>query len=412
MKKMILSLLIAFVASNANAYDLISSELVGVPWYQSTVMGAYAKPKTSKYFNLAVYPKVARYLKPKDNPGADQNLEVISYLRAHVWRTSKSEIKGLYIVIPGTGATATASAANLLAEQVTQLGYDAVVVTNPFSTDFQETFSSDGFVGFPQKDIKDTVEMVESAVDAYRSYYGEPKEINVTGYSLGALYTVMLADSNISYKLNKFIALNPPFEFLYDMNRLDTMIKIPGYGRNEIIDIIKKLIRVFTKTISGLTKELIGEIKTTLPTDQKSNEKIIGTSFRFSMEGVINNIISHDFVRDYDSRKEIFRITRDTSFARYSLVLRDYLVEEGKLENLSVSELAAKNNLLTVLKKSKRLKDIYFVSNEDDFLLQAGDLNDLEKVVGDKLHVFEAGGHCGNYWTPSFQNLFKELILK
>ncbi len=412
MKKMILSLLITIAASSGNAYDVISSELLGVPWYQSTVIGAYAKPETSKYFDLAVYPKTTRYLKQKHNPIEDQNLEVVSFLRARIWRTASEKIKGLYIVIPGTGATPSASSANLLAEQITLAGYDAVVVTNLFSTDFQETFSSDGFVGFPQKDIKDAVEMVESAISAYRSYYGEPKEINVTGYSLGALYTVMLADSNVSYKLNKFIALNPPFEFLYDMNRLDTMIKIPGYGRNEIIDIIKKLIRVFTKTISGLTKELLGEIRTTLPTDQKSNEKIIGTSFRFSMEGVINNIISHDFVRDYDSRKEIFRITRDTSFARYSLVLRDYLVEEGKLENLSVSELAAKNNLLTVLKKSKRLKDIYFISNEDDFLLQPGDLSNLEKVVGNKLYVFEAGGHCGNYWTPSFQNLFKELILK
>ncbi len=386
--------LICLSSPAAKAIDLLPSELEGWRWYQSTLLGAFAKPFVDRAIVLDI-----------PVPGSSKRLAV------RVWRVQGSAPKGLFLILPGTGGNSASSNSNLLAEEVNALGYDAIVLANPFTPDFQSTFSSDGLIGFPRRDIVDTVTMMEAAVDSYTHYYGKYKSLNLMGYSLGALYTVLAAGQESSLTFHKLIALNPPIDLQYAMDQLDGMIRLAINDPFSAPRMLGDLFRIFQKTKGGVLIEKILELKQLVPADEAVGREAIGKIFQNNLIEITRGLFSTSTVFSTQYRKrQIEAKMRSITFAQYLGYAGIGISQNAEPVRKTFAAMVKDINLNGILAALPSTKKIYVITNNDDFLSTPAELKRLGDILHGNLHVFNAGGHCGNYWAPSFKKVLAGII--
>ena len=317
--------------------------------------------------------------------------------------------KGLYILIPGTGGVATSSMAGYVAIDLASNGYDVLIVTNPFSTDFQTSFSPDKLIGFPQKDLKPTIEMIKQAWGWYLAKYGRPKNVGLVGYSLGGTYTAMIAASEASIPIpfTKYIVLNPPFDFKHSLTQIDNLLK--DSLKNQILSTraIENLLKPIKLPERGLQDEELQVIEGGTPGKEKDNKKLIGTSFQVTLSRITLGIVpSKDF---YINR--LVRIAPRMTFNEYTNLIGPALIKKKLLPARTNDELMETNNLINIFQKIPDKSKVYVVSALNDFLLSPTDIDTFsEQIDDDHFFVFSGGGHCGEFSLYSFKKLLQNIL--
>ncbi|MGZ3713538.1 MAG: hypothetical protein ACXVBE_17365 [Bdellovibrionota bacterium] len=384
--------LFAISISSASAFSLIPSEMKGWSWYQSTILGGLQKPGIDRSSELLL--KVPRTSKA---------------LHARLWRSSVAA-SGLFLILPGTGGGTASGMSNMLADLVNGLGYDALVLANPFSADFQNSFSSDGVVGLPQRDAKDNRRMLESALELYQSKFGKPRELILLGSSLGALYTLLEGTSPKALPFTKLIALNPPVNLSYGMAQLDKMIQVFIDDPNPLPSFDPDLIMSVVRAQHGVTAETAPGIRDSLPTEAERGSEMIGEAFHESLAGIMRGLYGSELGFFGESKQaEIESSIGALTFKRY-MGYAGAVLGARKSLTVPLSALMAQVSLERALKDKLGMKKAYVLTNADDFLLRKDDFSLLEKLFGPRLRVFEAGGHCGNYWTASFRQTLLSIL--
>lgn len=385
-------LLLCLLSPSAHAYTLLPSEMKGWSWFQSTVLAGIGQPTKDLGVDLSL-----------PVPNSRKELPI------RFWKSSQPATKGLFLILPGTGGGASSGISNVLAELVAGLGYDSLILANPFSPEFQKSFSSDGLIGLPQKDAVDAHRMLEAAVELYQRNQGRPRKLFLMGSSLGGLYTILENGQAPSLPFDKLIALNPPVSLGYAMDRLDDMIRLSLRNADSVPDLHFELIWAYLQAQEGISREGVEAIRMFLPAEEEKGQKVIGESFQQSLKAITKGLFaaSPDFF-DGDRRRRIEGSLRSVTFEKYIGYAGAALDRRGGT-SMNFSALLQGAGLNHALKSARNSK-IHVITSADDFLLRPGDLANLEEALGSRLHVFEAGGHCGNYWTASFKKALAGIL--
>lgn len=391
--KLIFTLAVSLLhTQSAHAFQAMRSELHQLHWQQSTLLAGFTAPMKESFETIQL------------DAGQGKTLA------ARLWKTDAAS-RGLYFVIAGTGSNGQSGLASRLAELLTALNYDAIVVANPFSSAFQKSFSSDGVVGFPEKDTTDAVAMLRAAKADYVTKYGQPRETNILGYSLGGLFAPLSALNAGDLHIKKVIALDPPVDFEYAIKQVDQMIAHLLDHEVALPSLAKDLLRVFRLAPRGLFADNSAAVLSALPQDDDENEQIIGMSFFPALQKIESNLASTWAFSAPEKRSQLHRLHSSITFMRYTGLVSIPLTRARRYAGLTLSQVLARVDLRTVLRQNPNLAaKTYVITNRDDLLVNDSMLDDLDALLPGHIRVFEAGGHCGNYWTPSFANQLAEIV--
>jgi pimeloyl-ACP methyl ester carboxylesterase len=390
--KLIFALAVSlFQSQPAHSYQLVRSELRELHWQQSTLLAGFTAPSDETY--------------EKINAVAANGKK----LQLRLWKAEGAS-RGLYFVIPGTGSGGKSRLANRLGQMLAELNYDAVVLANPFSESFQESFSSDGIVGLPEKDATDAVAMMKAAQASYAAEYGQPKELNVVGFSLGGLFAPLTARSN-GMRFNKIIALDPPIDFGYAMKQVDRMIGRMLERPRTLANLARDLLGIFRLAPHGLYDDNSARVLSALPADDSENEQLIGMSFFPALQKITANLASTWAFSSPDKVAQLRSIRSSVTFTQYTGLVSAPLLHDRRYAGLSVAQILSRVDLRAVLRGNPDVgAKTYVITNRDDLLVTDSMLRDLDGIIPGRLTVFDAGGHCGNYWTKSFIGQFNRIV--
>jgi hypothetical protein len=96
-----------------------------------------------------------------------------------------------------------------------------------------------------------------------------------------------------------------------------------------------------------------------------------------------------------DSLEGIFRTLRSKPFSEYfSKVFAPYYLRHRP--NLTLDELIAENRLEFIGDALRGDPDYYAQTNSDDLILDAAELEWLQRTFGARIQVYDHGGHLGN----------------
>jgi hypothetical protein len=96
-----------------------------------------------------------------------------------------------------------------------------------------------------------------------------------------------------------------------------------------------------------------------------------------------------------DSMDEIFRTLRGKPFSEYfTKVFAPYYLR--RRPNSTVDELIAENRLDAIGDALRSDPDYYVQTNSDDLILDAAELDWLQRTFGARIQVYDHGGHLGN----------------
>ena len=113
-----------------------------------------------------------------------------------------------------------------------------------------------------------------------------------------------------------------------------------------------------------------------------------------------------------EMRQRMHYFAKKVSFTEYiETFLLEYLVAKKDMEHLSLESLNRTSSLYPLSEFLKKSKHISMIHNADDFLLRGGDDVDyLEQLLGNRLHMFPRGGHLGNYWHQDSLEIYTNNI--
>jgi pimeloyl-ACP methyl ester carboxylesterase len=386
-----------FFTSLAWSYPILPTEIDTLSWDQSTVLGAFASPSSHQFLAIAM---------ASPRPGVP--------LSVRLWKAQGGVTpKGLVILIPGTGADADSHQSAGFASTLSDLQYDVMVVTNPFSRAFQKTFSKDQLIGFPQNDSPEFVKMMEAAYKAYLQRRKVPKVVHVAGISLGGTYAVRFAGLKKSFKVDKFIAINPPVSFGRAMDAIDDSIRMSlnkkYFSLGEVLVDILPLVDLAWIRQVRLDTENFGLFKARISKNAGMNQSLIGASFQFSLKQITMGMLGTPRFKDLYQRRTIERGLGSMTFARY-MGLAGNAIESDYIRHHSFADLIEEGNLTEQFKMAPDIKKVYVIHSEDDFLLAPGDLGVVDAYLGTNLQVLRSGGHCGAIWTKSFEKAVARIL--
>lgn len=368
----------------AGAATLVRSEMKNWRWDQSTILAGFIHPTLDRSQLLALYsasPTRATY--------------------ARVWLSERKVSKGLYLILPGTGSNADSPAGGAIAEQIAKNGFDAIVLPSPFSEEFQRTFSSDGAIGIPQRDLPRVLEMLESAIQEFQVYYHRPREVSLIGYSLGGMYAALIEASRMSAGFHRIIALSPPLSFRHAILAIDDLIRLSQQRHMSVLRTMRELFHVMGETREGITLADMKSIKEWIGTDEFLNRQIIGKSFQISLKEIVER--ESAFVTTVST-------STDISFSRYMAWLDERLIRRTRLKAYGLAQLLADLDFDHFEKTIRSDERFYLITATDDFLNSAQMLRAADQTLGGRLIVFDKGGHCGYLWTPSFHHVLQKIL--
>ena len=311
----------------------------------------------------------------------------------------------LVIIIPGIGGHYAGIATTAIAEMIFNKGFSTMAISDPFCWEFLLSASSKLTPGFTPVDASDTYNALQIILKDAEKKYGTNifSEKILLGYSLGALNTLFIADIDSKEKkinFDKFVALSPPVDLLYGLNKLDEFSDIwKKWPDKKIKDIKNKAVYLIENTpITGTNN---------LPITSEEAKFAIGFAFKTILKETVLAIHSR---KDFGilsipykslSRRKLEKEIESMSYKDYMDTFLKVSYSDQFDNNFSTIKLgkqaslpAIKNTLLTNPK-------IRIIHTENDFLLTDYDREWLRNVMGDRLLFFDYGGHLGYFGNPT-----------
>jgi len=340
--------------------------------------------------------------------------KVFWYEKGLVCSLTYQKIKApLVFVIAGTGARYNSSKMINMQKALYQAGYHVISITSPTHMNFIVNASSTMTPGHVYEDAKDLYNVMQLAWDEVKDDI-EVSDFNLTGYSLGGIQSAFVAKLDEEKKVFDFkrvLMINPPVNLYNSVNILDQMLidNIPGGFDNFdswMDTVIKKLADAEEEMgYFELSGEYIYRAYKRFPPREDFLASLVGVSFRTSST---NMIFAADVMKGggYITPKDV-RMSNSTSLTKFLLVgnrtsFADYFTEhfvpffqkrDPSLTEEKLIDMLSLRNIEPYLRKAGK---IGLLHNEDDIILQQGEIVYLEEVFGARAKIFPTGGHCGN----------------
>jgi pimeloyl-ACP methyl ester carboxylesterase len=325
----------------------------------------------------------------------------------------------LVVLISGLGSVAEDPLALYLGGTIFAMGYNVIVVPDAFNWQFALGASTTGYVGVPSIDAGDLETFIARARDhAVRVDGMKVRQTKLVGYSMGALEGAFLAAREAQHprlKFSKVVLLNPPVDTFYDLHRLDSLSETgAGWSAEE------------KKTVKARAFKLVADANLTDPQgapyfrDLAQRNTLTDDQLKFVLFGLFR-----------DSLRDVIMVTQQikdegilkTPATQANLGARE--VEAGQygfedyLNKFVVPQLGGTPTATEMLKTETLygLKDflashreVEIFHNADDFLLRPQDTAYLQATLGNRLTLFPHGGHMGNIWYPTNQQMLAQAL--
>ncbi len=324
----------------------------------------------------------------------------------------------LAFVISGTGGTALSGAALFLGSQLYKLGYNVVTLPSPISWHYSLDVSESSLPGYPLRDAPEYYQFLQKVLFSLKTQQKlKTSEFSLVGYSYGGLTASHLAQIDLEQKIfnfKKVVIINPPLNLQNGLNILDQYYREGAqmpFERKQVI--LGTAIDVGMKMQEkGFDLKLIGDALHSLQLTQSETKWLIGNGFR---EGLRDIIYVSQQVKDRKILKEKANSSRKSKrmneAKRFSFGNYFELFLIPSISDHADSAAVLKSSSLYSLEETiKNNKNVFVMTNQDDFLLTIADVEYLKATVGDRLYLYPYGGHVGNLWHPVNMKDFADIM--
>ncbi len=321
----------------------------------------------------------------------------------------------LIFLIAGTGAGFNADKMLVLQSLFYQAGFHVVSLSSPTHANFITAASGSATPGILRRDARDLYRVMQKVYEKIR----DDIEVNtffLAGYSLGgaqAAFVSQLDEEAKAFNFAKVLMINPPVSAYNSAVRLDNMLdnNVPGgaAGAGQFLrEQMNRLAEIYSASdFVKFDNEFLYNIYQNTPESPKENNlaALIGISFRIS---AVNMMFATDVMTqsgfvvpkgleldNNDNLSEYFNTLTYISFARY---LDELLLPIAQAGNPQVTrqQVLDSTSLASIEDYLRRTGKIGVVTNADDIILDAGEVDYLAGIFGDRAKIYPTGGHCGN----------------
>ena len=323
--------------------------------------------------------------------------------------------------IGGTGAAFDSMAMVKLQKALYQAGFHVVNLSSPTHINFQINASQSNLPGFLPDDAKDLHRVM---LQAYEKIKGDidVSEFHVMGYSLGAAHAAFVAhlDKTLkAFNFQKVYMINPPVSLYSSVTILDKMLHdnveggAKGVGKfinNAITRLAasyqpKEGMRFDGDFLYHAYNSLSASQRGVGPEGRHGAAALIGISFRLTSGSMV-------FVGDLMSESH-YIIPKDQTFSRHeplnyyaqashAVSFANYVDDmmipylKTKYPERSREDFIQAASLRHIEDFLKSYPKVGVVTNRDEIILASGELAYMESLFGERITIYDHGGHCGN----------------
>jgi len=393
----------------AEAFPPVSSESYDYPFdnaYLATVLGTPEKYRAELPKEIPLKKSKIKIF-DRDVPDAlwyDQELRYSYALQ--------KQAAPLVFLIAGTGASYDGGKNTNMARAFYKAGFHVVSISSPTYMNFIVSSSKSGVPGDAFEDAEDIYRVMETIWGKLKKKI-EVTDFYVTGYSLGGFNTAFvtyLDEKRQVFNFRKALLINPPVRLYSSISLLDRMLEnIPGGVDNFPLfynKLVAEIGRVYKRADQlNMGEEFIYQAFKAVNPDNEELAALIGVSFRISSA---NMAFTSDLMTDagYIKPKNM-HFTKNTSAGIFghvanSLGFTDYFhayfypYHKAQDPGLSRAELIDRMSLSTIEDYLRTAEKIEVMHNQNDLILEPGEIDFFPRVFGDRAKIYPRGGHCGN----------------
>ncbi len=333
--------------------------------------------------------------------------------RLRVWFSPQPKPAPLAIVISGAGSDGNTAKLALLRAALYGAGYHVLTMPSPTFPGFIVSASSTGVAGDLRQDSRDLYAAMQQIV-AHLAHRVQITDIDVLGYSLGGANAGMVKSIDSAQgklKIHRAVMINPPVGLFTSLARLDRLFTISIGSGDTAVE------RLYARLYAGIANvyrtsdqialgdsDLLVAATTVLKTDADFSAAI-ALSFRISL---VNVFFAGDLYARTgvvvdpnhppgvgDSLENIARELRSKPFSEYfEKVFAPYYLAHRP--GSTRESLLAGNRLQVIGTELHDDPDYYVQTNSDDPILIQPELAWLRATLGNRIAVYDHGGHLGN----------------
>jgi hypothetical protein len=333
--------------------------------------------------------------------------------RLRVWFSAQEKPAPLAIVISGIGSDGNTTKLATLRGALYGAGYHVLTMPSPTFPGFIVSTSSTGVAGDLIQDSRDLYAAMQQIL-AHLPGGVQITDIDVLGYSLGGANAAVVKSIDAlegKMKIHRAVMINPPVSLFASVSRLDKLFAISiGSGDAGVERLYRRLYTRLANLYRVSDKvriddsDLLGAAATVLRTDADFSAAIALT-FRITLTNMFfaGDLYAGTGVvvdpkhppRVGDSLEATDRVLRTKPFAEYfAKVFAPYYLAHRS--NSTVKSLEADNRLDIIGDALRSNSDYYAQTNNDDLILDKPELAWLRSTLGERIAVYDHGGHLGN----------------
>lgn len=319
----------------------------------------------------------------------------------------------LVIVLTGIGGHYSSAAATALAQMAHDCGYPAATFTNTLNAKFLMAATPDYYGGYTPQDAEELAFAVNRAIeDLIENKDIKPESVILVGYSLGALQSMFIAEnyeSLLSLPIKGVIAINPPVDPGYAVEKVDSMMKIAeNWSAEEAQKRIADAVTLYSSPAGIMAIDSI---------DAETAAAAVGVAFRQTLRDAIFTAQRYRGIPElrtpyeWGNRYPLYLEINQLDFNWYmnKVLLPGYRARYNN-PNLALEDLKARSTMRVIGDKLAADERIHVFHSRNDFLLSDNDSEFLENTFGERLIVFDRGGHLGALYLPVVQGYILELL--
>ena len=320
----------------------------------------------------------------------------------------------LAFVIAGTGAGHDSEKVRVLVRMFDKIGFHVVTLPSPTHQNFIINGSTTSMPGRITEDAADLYRAMQAIYERVKDSI-EVTSFHLTGYSLGASQSAFVAklDEEIGhFNFERVLMINPPLSLYNSALRIDRMLE--DNAPNGIGGVFNETIAQFAQVYQMTDRidfddDFFYRIYKTIEPSDRELAAVIGWSFRFSsasMTFTADVMTNAGYIAATppepsatDSLSTYAAVAMRTSFSDYvdGLFMPYFQASDP---SLTLDRLKYETSLRSIEDYLRSATKIGLMHNEDDIIMDDGEVDYLRDVFGDRAEIYIKGGHCGNMDYP------------
>lgn len=333
--------------------------------------------------------------------------------RLRAWFAEQDQPAPLAIVISGTGSDGNTAKISMLRATLYGAGYHVLSLPSPTFPGFIVAASTTGVAGDLRQDSEDLYTAIQQII-AHLPRRIRITDIDILGYSLGAANAAVVKSIDATQgklKIHRAVMINPPVSLFASIDRLDKLFATSiGPGDAGFENLYRKLYARLANYYRASEKvhiddtDVLAAAGSVLKTDADFSAAIALT-FRIAL---INVFFAGDMYARTgvvvdpnrpplpgESLEQTARTLRDKPFCEYfSQVFAPYYLAHRP--GSTPRSLFDESRLDIIADKLSHDPDYYAQTNSDDVILNPTELAWLKSTLGERIRVYDHGGHLGN----------------